>query len=117
MISIVVINSWDGNFVDFRDLKKSLADLVYYYRRHCTKHAQLKFSIEDFFSKCDQIRSFLWTWTHLLKKSSMENFICCALRWLYTLQLHIAGNFQVVNSRYSGKKLIHRKGIYIFDYR
>ena len=32
----------------------------------------MKFSIKDFFSKCDQIRSFL---QHLLKKSLMENFI------------------------------------------
>ena len=35
----------------------------------------MKFYIEDFFSKCDQIRSFLWIWSHLLKKSLMENFI------------------------------------------
>ena len=32
----------------------------------------LKFSIKDFFSKCDQIRSFLRIWSHLLKKSLME---------------------------------------------
>ena len=37
----------------------------------------MKFSITDFFSKCDQIRSFLWIWSHLLKKSLMENFIFC----------------------------------------
>ena len=35
----------------------------------------MKFSIKDFFSKCDQIRSFLRIWSHLLKKSLMENFI------------------------------------------
>ena len=35
---------------------------------------KMKFSIKDFFSKCDQIRSFLWIWSHLLKKSLMENF-------------------------------------------
>ena len=34
---------------------------------------KMKFSIKDFFSKCDQIRSFLWIWSHLLKKSLMEN--------------------------------------------
>ena len=33
----------------------------------------MKFSIKDFFSKCDQI------WSHLLKKSLMENFIFCAV--------------------------------------
>ena len=35
----------------------------------------MKFSIKDFFSKCDQIRSFLRIWEHLLKKFLMENFI------------------------------------------
>ena len=35
----------------------------------------MKFSIKDFFSKCDQIRNFLWILSHLLKKSLMENFI------------------------------------------
>ena len=33
------------------------------------------FSIKYFFSKCDQILSFLRIWLHLLKKSLMENFI------------------------------------------
>ena len=35
----------------------------------------MKFSIKDFFSKGDQIRSFLRIWSRLLKKSLMENFI------------------------------------------
>ena len=39
----------------------------------------MKFSIKDLFSKCDQIRSFLRIWLHLLKKSLMENFIFCAV--------------------------------------
>ena len=34
----------------------------------------MKFSIKDFFSKCDQIRSFLRVWSHLLKESLLENF-------------------------------------------
>ena len=38
----------------------------------------MKFSIRDFFSKCEQIRRNLRIWSHLLKKSSMENFIFCA---------------------------------------
>ena len=41
---------------------------------------KMKFSIEDFFSKCDQIRSFLRIWSNLLKKSLIENFIFCAVR-------------------------------------
>ena len=39
----------------------------------------MKFSIKDFFSKCDQIRGKLRIWSHLLKKSFMENFIFCAV--------------------------------------
>ena len=39
---------------------------------------KMKFSIKDFFSKCDQIRRNLQNWSHLLKKSLMENFIFCA---------------------------------------
>ena len=61
----------------------------YFLIKVCVKFAQnsnnliytaqkMKF-IKDFFSKCDQIRSFLRSWWHFLKKSSMENFIFCAL--------------------------------------
>ena len=35
----------------------------------------MKFSIRDFFSKYDQIPSFLRIWSYLLKKFLMENFI------------------------------------------
>ena len=35
----------------------------------------MKFSIKDFFNKCDQIHNLLRIWSHLLKKSFMENFI------------------------------------------
>ena len=42
----------------------------------------MKFSIADFFSKCDQIRSFLRIWPHLLKKSVLENSIFCAVFFL-----------------------------------
>ena len=40
---------------------------------------KVKFSIKDFFGKCDQIRSFLRIWSHLLKKSLMKNFIFSAV--------------------------------------
>ena len=33
-----------------------------------------KFSITDFFSKCEQIRRKMRIWPHLLKKSVMKNF-------------------------------------------
>ena len=35
----------------------------------------MKFSTKDYYSKCDQIRSFLRIWSHLLIKTIMENFI------------------------------------------
>ena len=35
----------------------------------------MNYSIKEFFSKCDQIRRFLRIWSHLLKKSLMENLI------------------------------------------
>ena len=40
---------------------------------------KMKFSIKDFFSKCDQIRRKLRIWSHLLKESLMENFIFCTV--------------------------------------
>ena len=44
----------------------------------CEDTAQkMKFSIEVFLSIRDQIRSFRPIWSHLLKKSLMENFIFC----------------------------------------
>ena len=43
---------------------------------HCSEK---NFSIKDFFSKFDQIRSFLHIWYHLLKKSLMGNFIFYAV--------------------------------------
>ena len=40
---------------------------------------KMKFSIKDFFSKCDQIIRKLRIWSHLPKKSLKENFIFCAV--------------------------------------
>ena len=42
--------------------------------RCCAAHKK-KFSVKDFFSKCDQIRKKLWIWLHLLKKFLTESFI------------------------------------------
>ena len=41
---------------------------------------KMKFSIKDFFNKCDQIRGFLRIWSHLLNKFLMENFDFCAVK-------------------------------------
>ena len=50
----------------------------------------MKFSIEDFFSKWDQIRKNLRIWSHLLKKSLMEDFIFCVV----LIQQQRSGIFQ-----------------------
>ena len=39
----------------------------------------MKFSTKELFINCDHIRSFLRAWSHLLKKSLVENFIFCAV--------------------------------------
>ena len=50
---------------------------------------KIKFSIKDFFSKCDQFPRKLWIWSHLLKKSLMENFTFCAVMALWQ-QMHLS---------------------------
>ena len=71
----------------------------------------MKFSIKDFFSKCDQIRSYLWISSRLLKKSLMENFIFCAvyisllskvdllenLYVFYSFKILPVSNFTIIN--------------------
>ena len=47
-----------------------------------TTAQKMKFSIKDFNSKCDQMRRKLWIWSHLLKKSLMENFIFDAVYFI-----------------------------------
>ena len=44
-----------------------------------TNTQKMKFSIKDLFTKCDQIGRTLQIWSHLLKKSLMENFNFCAV--------------------------------------
>ena len=44
----------------------------------CTTQ-KMKSSSTDFFSKYYQIHSFLRIWSHLLKKSVLENFIFCVV--------------------------------------
>ena len=51
----------------------------------------MKFSIKNFFSKCDQIRNFQRIWTHLLKKSLMKKSIFCAVHLQENIQLIVGG--------------------------
>ena len=46
---------------------------------HISQRKKCSFSFGHLFSKCDQICSFLRIWSHLLKKSLIENFIFCAV--------------------------------------
>ena len=54
---------------------------------------KIKSSIKHFFSKCDEIRRILRIWSHLLKKSLIENFIFCAVD-LLPLCLTLTDNFK-----------------------
>ena len=40
---------------------------------------KVKFSIEEFFSKCDQIHRNLRIWSHLLRKSLTEHLSFCTV--------------------------------------
>ena len=70
------------NFPSFHTANESIADAVIkqeYIENDTFTTQKMKFTIKDFFSKCDQIRSFLRIWSHLLKKPLMENFIFYAV--------------------------------------
>ena len=63
---------------------KSLCSM--YLSKNCDDNTKftaqkIKFSMKYFFSKCDQIHNFLCIWSHLQKKSLIENFIFCAVIW------------------------------------
>ena len=75
---------WDYNVVQNDNLSRTFTPIsitgIKLFTRECQLplHKKMKFSIRDFFIKCDQIcRKLLWS--HLLKKSLMENFIFCAV--------------------------------------
>ena len=57
--------------------KDSKGSLVVCDQEHFKK---MKVFIKDFFINCDKICSFLWIWSHLLKKSLIGNFIFCAVQ-------------------------------------
>ena len=72
---------------------------------YCSK---LKFSIKDFFSKCDQIHGKPRIWSHLLKKSLMENFIFCVVisKEITFLYYYFFGQAYLQYGLYSLKKSI-----------
>ena len=79
-ISVAIEESYSAFSKAFHSSRKLKKIMITRSRFHRTYTAQkMKFSIKDFFSKCDQIRSLLRIWSHLLKKSLTENFIICAV--------------------------------------
>ena len=87
-------SSHSGKFLEIRFSKNSqnfqriTAQVSFKYFVHClliiSHHflctaQKMRFSIKDFFSKCDQIRIFMRIWPYLQKKSLIENFIFCAV--------------------------------------
>ena len=63
-----------------------------------------KYSINDFFGKCDKIRSFLRIWSHLMKKSLMDKFIFYAV---------ILSGKSVILSYNKGKNSYHYQQPYL----
>ena len=64
----------------YANMKGSLpAWLLLFY--HEVTAQKMKFSVKDSFSKCEQIHRKLRIWSHSVKKSLMENFIFCAVKY------------------------------------
>ena len=79
-ISVAIEESYSAFSKAFHSSRKLKKIMITRSRFHRTYTAQkMKFSIKDFFSKCDQIRSLLRIWSQLLEKFLMENFIFCAV--------------------------------------
>ena len=51
---------------------------------------KMKFFIKDIFSKCDEIRSFLQIWSHILKTSLIKNFFWYSgfYHWSFKISLN-----------------------------
>ena len=81
---------------------------------------KMKFSIKDFFSKCDQIRRKLRVWSHLLKKFLMENFIFCAVRFVNIstwLKITVPNNLSCPHILVPGQLVeIHSSDKILFSY-
>ena len=87
--------------------------------RLCIIAQKMKFSIQDFFSKCDRIRTKLRIWSHLLKKSLMENLMFCAVYVCETcLQIYEADHSHIkekeINSLYSDSVELYSDSVEIY---
>ena len=113
----VVKNSWNWTLAGFRDLVLILFSKVIlelFYKKGVLKNLAL------FTGKCLSHRGFPVDFARFLRTPFLQSTSGCMLLfykccWLYTLQLYIANNFQVVKSHSPEKKLIHiSQGFYIF---
>ena len=68
----------DPHRKSFPNKEKDFENRKFVKKYHCIK---TMFSVRDSFSKCEQIFRKLQIWSHLLKKSLMENFISCAVNF------------------------------------
>ena len=75
---------------------------------------KMKFSVKDFLSKCDNIRSFLRIWSHLLKKSLMEMFIFFAILVLYNFFYYIS-NMSEKTYYQRNREVILNRAKYYYD--
>ena len=80
-----------------------------------TAQKKKEISIKDLFSKCNQIRRKQQIWSHLLKKSLMENLIFCAVfaawgKWKTCSRVsrvsYMRSRVSRVNMRVSSKKSV-----------
>ena len=72
-------------YLFFSDTSKNLGSKVIWNPSSDLKETvgllYMRFSMKGFISKCDYIRSFLRIWSHLLKKSLMENWMFLAVKF------------------------------------
>ena len=85
-LSHLLIGVFDISYVDLKGLKVRISNgsaikEVRSFDPPLTSNTwrKMKCFMKFFFSKCDQIRRKLRIWSHLMKKSSTENFIFCAM--------------------------------------
>ena len=75
-IKFLCLKNWDLIIAEIKRIESVRDFKIATKKWKPTSTAQkMKFSMKDLFSKYDQIRSLLRIWSHLLKKSLMENFI------------------------------------------
>ena len=80
---------------------------------------KMKFSNMDFLRKCDQIRSFLRIWSHLLKKSLMEKLQClCSDFAKKTFLENVNATFSLISKIVISIEIFRRhiKGKYALKY-